>query len=300
MRCANLVTTLLFMLPVVVVHGQVFNNGDILFTETIEDLFLIQSETGFVVDLLDNSSDIVFPDQVAVWQDNVYLTESGELYRIDPLNNSVQFVNDFGSSPREMLADNQGNLIVSSFTDGIVSYNLDNNSFTTIYNPGLFAPRDITFASNNAFYVSDFVDGTGLVTIDGQYESISNVDYEFLASSDSGELYGIEGLNDPIVRIDTVTGQEEIVATGFSFVDDFEVDMNGDLVVLGRYENESGAFRVDLESGEVVWLTSVLGSVSPRDLTIVRNVTQIPEPSSLVFCVLLGMFGVGTVRRSRT
>ena len=285
------------------ISAQAIQPGDIVFSDILDELFLLERDTGVVTDIYDQpNGDAPRPDQVAVVGQFVYGFDFDQLYRFDPTNDRTELIGDFGPlAQSDMVATPTGELALFN-NDGLHLVDVNSGRFNTIYDPTVLIARDITLAPDG-FYVSDLIQGTGLVTVAGEFNSISDTTFDFVASDLAGNLFATDRISNEIVQIDLESGAETFAVSidPFTSIFDFEIDANGDFIIIGSLGQEGGPdrgiFSVDGKTGVITELAPELNAFFRGDLTIVRNFSPIPEPNTLA--VLAAGSLLLTTRRMR-
>lgn len=191
--------------------------------------------------------------------------------RIDATTGNETLIHDESFfSPDDAVVDNQGNIFVTEFFDGLGVVN-PNGGFTPIGN----------FGANEFSNLDIATDGSLL-----------------LASTSGGDF----------VRVDQSTGASTVLATNvFSSLEDFQVADNGDILFVGTVASESGVFSLDTVSGVVSSIVTDEnindGFFSPLDIDIFSSTNRValravPEPSSASVLAMIGLAALIRRRRS--
>jgi len=191
--------------------------------------------------------------------------------RIDATTGNETLIHDESFfSPDDAVVDNQGNIFVTEFFDGLGVVN-PNGGFTPIGN----------FGANEFSNLDIATDGSLL-----------------LASTSGGDF----------VRVDQSTGTSTVLATNvFSSLEDFQVADNGDILFVGTVASESGVFSLDTVSGIVSSIVTDEnindGFFSPLDIDIFSSTNRValravPEPSSTSVLAMIGLAALIRRRRS--
>ena len=222
-----------------------------------------------------------------------------DLYRFDTTRNKSERIGSYAPlADSDMVATATGELALFN-NDGLHLVDVESGRANTIHAPPVVIAQDITLAPEG-FYISDRIQGTGLVTISGEFEGISDNSFDFVAADLAGNLFAAtNSFANEIIQIDIDTGDETFAVSidAFSVIYDLEIDANGNFVVLGIAEQNRGVFSIDRETGVITELAPELTALFMGDLTIVRDFSTIPEPNVLALLAATSL--VVTIRRKR-
>jgi hypothetical protein len=291
---------------------------DVIISEFFDDILRVnQGSVTDIFDIPDSMSDNITHMAIAN-PTTLYVVNFSEVWKIDTAANSVDvFATVLGVTPSELKIDLDGNLVLSSASEGVIRIDATTGVQTTIYDDAFFDPSDIVISDTGNIYTTEFFDGLGRISPSGAWNKIGDWDTDFFQKIDIGPdgfLYAattFEGGD--IYRINPVSGTGTVVADdAFAFVDDIAVASDGLIYLAGNADfdgddlDEDLIFTINPLTGErliVVDETEVGNPTppffNPQDIEIFNGFfSVVPEPGSGLVLIGLGFVVLSKRRRN--
>jgi streptogramin lyase len=265
----------------------VLNAGDIVVTDPFAGVVVRVDPVTGVQTLI---AAVDGPDGLAIGPDGQLYVIGGSTFgqnrlnvtRIDPLTGTQTVMSTTGllTSPRDIAFDHQlGALLVTNgdaVPTGIIQIDPTTGA-QSLLSSGGSDPTGILVSRSGTIFVID--QGAFVFTVDrttGQQTTVSSGGFLIaptgIAIADDGTLFIADEGGNRIVRIDPLTGDQILVASGLEGPFDIKVDSNGDLIVserssISRIDPATGAKHIISSGGLLkrpVFLELVQSASGPR------------------------------------
>lgn len=291
------------------IFGQL-GSDEIIISEFFDDILRVNQ--GSVTDLFDIEIDDNISHLAVADSTTIFVANFTEVWRIDLSSGSVTTLVDLdGVAPSEITMGTDGNLLVSSASDGVRRVNVQTGAVSQVYDATFFNPSDITVSDTGAIYTTEFFDGLGVIGPQGGWRQLGDWETNFFSHVDLGSdgfLYAATTFEDgDIYKINPTSGAGQKIADNvYTFIDDLQVASDGTIYLAGAVDIDDDNLVEDLVmainpldgSWDIVVDETMVGNPSPpffnpMDLDIYTGgifyTVAVPEPSSGALCCFIGI-----------
>lgn len=258
------------------------SNGAIIIPEFFEELYRVPSAGGTPIDLLDSSAfDRVPADRLTIADANTaYLSYFADLYSFDFVTGQRSFIDTLSFNPFEVTASSNGELVALSPTE-VFRVDPVTGDESSWYTETFFTPTDAVFDSSGNLFLTEFFDAIGKLSPGGSFTKIGNFPsnkFSHLDLGPDGMLYLSTNVGASFYRVNPNTGAGIALDSDvFTYINDLQVDADGDILFVGEVDETQGVFRFDPDTKAVTTLvdgeTVNGGFFNPLDIAIFSSDT---------------------------
>ena len=201
--------------------------------------------------IISQGGDLVRPREIAIGEDGRIFVVGGRtggsgtrVSEIDPMTGSVRVVTEYQGISDGCVIEDGGSLLCTKYSAGnqVLRIDPDTGSLSTVTSGGnLVGPAGIVLDDLGDIYLTDSDGGLG----PGQTVHVNHVlgtqtvvssggmlsgELRELVFDANGDLLVVDAFDDSIVRIDTATGAQSLVASGFIDLAEIGLDPTGRLL----------------------------------------------------------------------